>query len=570
MLWRLIDSKLETQSYQQTAKICRLALHELFQGLGQGNREKLQRRLISCCINVNDFTTAGELYFELSETAKSNPLSNYLRYLIALRTGDGAEVDSSMVALLANTGRDQRLLLACVGETMKYGTQKQGAALLQRVLDRHGNDLPKTIDKCALLRCTARLHLSVLAESPEHATETLAMLCSIFRTAAAYTASQKEDTSLTSCSGEECEWFEKTAFNTALQYYDKWPAKYTIDLLAHSVAVCYPQPRTEPQRTKEAKHEAKVRYLQSILFTTEARACMSGKTIEDLPRTSYHARDPPLATKLQSHFYSKVLEQYHWLKHAVDQTTAKSWQGTEDLQLQTATILPLAFEAQLFLTLVDATEGLPVSVLSLEQLIDSIPHLTSATKAYALIADLILTAASQDPSEREELHLGTKLPLKHAITLLYRLITALRDREEYDIPKAARWIRCVVQLVIDSQDNTVKPEQQYTHLDMIDAITSEAVAIARSTLHTTSTATSIYTQHYPTDELQWLATTLFNLAIDLHFADGKEEAAAALHWVQRAVEIADVLAEIDLASGADQGGLARALRAQGKRVGWEL
>ena len=132
--------------------------------------------------------------------------------------------------------KDNRLLLACVGETMKYGDQKQGAKLLQRVLDKFNYELPPEIDTCALLRCTARLLMSVLSGDHNTEPEMLERLCGVFRAAVNH-SKRCNDVNADrkgTCSLQECIWFEKNSYNIALQHVESWPAKYVIDLMKYS------------------------------------------------------------------------------------------------------------------------------------------------------------------------------------------------------------------------------------------------------------------------------------------------------------------------------------------------
>ncbi len=133
--------------------------------------------------------------------------------------------------------------MACVGETMKYGDQRQGAKLLQRVLDRFNYDFPPEIDTCALLRCTARVLLTVLSEERHTDPEMLSRLCSIFRAAADFSSKYSSGSNRVNVkfSLEECRWFERNSFNVALKHLNSWPAKYVIDLMDYCTQVrCAP------------------------------------------------------------------------------------------------------------------------------------------------------------------------------------------------------------------------------------------------------------------------------------------------------------------------------------------
>jgi hypothetical protein len=122
---------------------------------------------------------------------------------------------------------------------MKNGDQRQGAMLLQRVLEKFNYDLPGNMDICTMLRCTARLLMSVVSDEKVVDPELLSRLCRIFRAAAIYSTSFniENDGTMTKFGVDECQWFENQGFNVALQNLESWPAKYVIDMMEHACQV---------------------------------------------------------------------------------------------------------------------------------------------------------------------------------------------------------------------------------------------------------------------------------------------------------------------------------------------
>lgn len=508
--------------------------------------------------------------------------------------------DAAIAAVINDSQRDHQLLLACVSETMKHGSQVRGALLMQRILDKFHYELPSDVDTCALLRCTARLHISVLKEGLADDLTLMLMLCSVFRAAAAYTSKRNgagSDGAPQPCPLEECKWFEKTSFNLALQHAEEWPAKIVIDLLAHSTTLVYPWDAPSELKSEKARHMINAKFLQGIVLATQARGWSESNTIEDIPRSSYHAHTPPDATKLQCHLYQNIIERYYALQSALnnDSDVPQTDATKADLVSKTTTLLPLAFEAHLFNTLSDTAGGATVDELSLTKLIDDIPHLTPSSKPYALLADLILSSATSTHD------MPTHLPIHVATTLIGRLITVMRSQEDYDTVKAARWIRCVVQMVLDSP---LDRDYGDDHLALITPIAIEAANLARSRSSSSESSRAPPVQEtndtvdsapqvqraidcYPADELQWLSTVLFNRAVDLCVAsdthdnqgtfeaddipnDTAEANAAPVRWAERAVAVADALGQMPTATGGDGGRLARVLRQNGARIGWTL
>jgi hypothetical protein len=472
---------------------------------------------------------------------------------------------------------------------------------MQRVLDQFNYNLPANVDTCALLRCTARLHLSVLNEDTHRDQEHIFMLCGIFRAAAVHIASRNglEDDALSpACPFDECAWFEKMSFNIALENAEHWPARAVVDLLTHSSAVAYPGDISDDQRVRQKRHRLNAAFLQAIVLVRQARSWESVNTIEDIPRTSYQSRNPPDVTKLQTHLYQNVLLRYHQLRSAMSSGPEARWTKDEEDELNSkaAALLPLAFEAQLHVALADILSGLAFPTLALTHLIDDTPNLTDSSRPYSMLADLLLSSAMSSDSmphgPSSSIRMPTRLPAQHAISLLGRLITAMRRLDDaYDIVKAARWIRCVVQLVLDARAQHNEDASRDEMLELIGPIVAEAVDLARSSVLSMTKPPVPYddrdmdldspapdTQVYPTDELQWLSTVLFNLAVDMYVAENVEDAQA---WAKRAVDVADALRLVEEAgdngttsgtgSGAGSGGrLVKLLRDKGRQVGWEL
>lgn len=84
--------------------LCQAGLHQLLANIGEQNIVKLQRsvpkpsfytnlthtrrKLMTCHINAGNFRAANDVLAQQSELARKHPLSNYLSYVIALRTQD--------------------------------------------------------------------------------------------------------------------------------------------------------------------------------------------------------------------------------------------------------------------------------------------------------------------------------------------------------------------------------------------------------------------------------------------------------------------------------------------------
>ncbi|KAI4718779.1 hypothetical protein E4T48_05036 [Aureobasidium sp. EXF-10727] len=139
-------------------------------------------------------------------------------------------------------------------------------------------------------------------------------------------------------------------------------------------------------------------------------------------------------------------------------------------------------------------------------------------------ADLVLhihTHITSCPSYSATSNVLAKIP-----SVMERIINTCW-RNDKDITRLARWIRCLFQMTL-----TVDPVISLRCLDQASAIATKA-------------ATRQIPEAYPPEELEWLATTAFNHAVDLWFAGvetgsdgqgGANEQARA--WAEKALMLA--------------------------------
>ncbi|KAI8934578.1 hypothetical protein NX059_008276 [Plenodomus lindquistii] len=134
---------------------------------------------------------------------------------------------------------------------------------------------------------------------------------------------------------------------------------------------------------------------------------------------------------------------------------------------------------------------------------------------YETLADLVLVIhscmvkADLDQSHRNKL-----------LSVLQKIINLTCRQRESDMTKLARWIRCLFSLSID-HDETISTKciQQVTQM----AATRQGGS-----------------DHYPKDELIWLATTTYNRAVDYYV---QENDSKAKEWAEKSFTIAQWLGD---------------------------
>lgn len=88
LLWKRIEVTCGQQQYDIAESWCRLALHPVFGRSGWLNVAKIERKLILCALGRRDLTSARELCLQMSEASRTAPMTKYLMYKVAVRSGD--------------------------------------------------------------------------------------------------------------------------------------------------------------------------------------------------------------------------------------------------------------------------------------------------------------------------------------------------------------------------------------------------------------------------------------------------------------------------------------------------
>lgn len=117
------------------------------------------------------------------------------------------------------------------------------------------------------------------------------------------------------------------------------------------------------------------------------------------------------------------------------------------------------------------------------------------------------------------------------------IINSISQDGKTNTTKLSRWIRCLFQLSLDTNVKTAE--------DVLD----QAYALARD--HQSSSSA------YPEEELEWLATTAFNRAVDFYLESADTE---SRQWVRKALDLAIVMRD---------GGLQRVLKSKAEELQWD-
>lgn len=104
--------------------------------------------------------------------------------------------------------------------------------------------------------------------------------------------------------------------------------------------------------------------------------------------------------------------------------------------------------------------------------------------------------------------------------MLQQIIDATWRLETNEVERLSRWIRCLFSLALTC------------NIDLAEHLLDQVAEIVVNT--------SKVAKPYPAEELEWLATTTFNKAVDFYCASQDVECRC---WAEKALNIADSMAD---------------------------
>lgn len=319
-------------------------------------------------------------------------------------------------------------------------------------------------------------------------------------------------------------------------------------------------------------------YFQLVVYSSMARACTSTWTIQNIPTTAYSGKVRPSDSRIKATLLEQIIDRYKILKSVLTEDTPRLSSclpnETQDLlQKMIAKALPLAFEATLLLTLDPSNKESNIGITPLLKLIEDAEVNDLGWETISICSDLVLSAAYPDnlTSHNSQMQCLSK---DDVITILSKIIDYNRHSPEYNITKAARWIRCMFRITLDglqdTKDKALQDDDQ-EQIQMAQQIVDQALNLARSTSISSSAQaasdSNFLASHkpnstYPIEELEWLAAVLFNLAIDYYLAERIEIAEI---WAAKAIDTAQVLATPQ----GDNGMMLALLKGRCEKMGWK-
>ena len=176
LLMKRVESNFTQCRFEPAERWCQLALKETFMNCGPRNTailyrysttpirdEELRqltrpdRKLMLCAFERNDYTKATEVYHSMPAETRSEQMTSYLAYRLALRNRDRSLATECLRSLCASSSIDMNFLYACVVEAKDSADHVVGYLAMKSVSEKCGDAPGNPTHLPALYRSSIRL-----------------------------------------------------------------------------------------------------------------------------------------------------------------------------------------------------------------------------------------------------------------------------------------------------------------------------------------------------------------------------------------------------------------------------
>lgn len=454
--------------------------HSLFQSVGASNKARISRKVMMAALQRDELDTARAAFYGLPVSSQNEGMTRYLAYKLALKSDDIRLAGECLESLVKHVDREPRYLYACVLEAQQSGNRAMAVAAFQALV----NQTPNGVQLPALFRCTARLLMEEVGDQSQAKAEAIGELVHLFETASANTKVFKQGSE--EQWRAEIQWWSKNAFNIALQQCTEMQPEHLVRLLraCNKFLECYPDDSGLMHRDDVVQRKQICHFLCASTFT------VLGRTADDRQQQLQHYLEVQREANAFLQSYQPPLNQ------------------AADADLRRARALEvLRYNVE--------------SVFKLEQWDKLDAALTAClnfqgTARWDTLADLVMVIYDQTSRLAIDSSATAKVP-----ELPQKIINETWSKDK-DIFKLARWLRFTFSVGLGDANGGISVK-----------LVEQAAVLARR-------GTEMRNDPYPEDELQWLATTAFNKAVDLLAVEDRQ---AADQWMEAALELARYAAD---------------------------
>lgn len=434
-------------------------------------------------LDNGNLPVARESFFQMPKDAREESLSQFLAFRLALQSQDEDLATECLRNVARHATKDPTHLYACVIEAQRSPMRHMAVMALQAVLGQR----PPGIHLPCLLRCTVRLLIAELdaAANDRALNQVTSEVLQIFETAAQSIDAFRQASN--DSWRTEVQWWSKNAYNLSLRLCGDIDPEYTVRLLDVCSLLMKHYPDDGGMMQEDDVETRKM--LCAFLATT---------ALIVLGRSEDRGTEYTLQCFLSAQAQISIFKA-HYAK------LENKLQGEAATSADQRAFAMLKFELECILKLGQFDKLATV----LQSCLDTGSR--GGTGRWDTLADLLIIIHKKLDASAQKSEHGA------LITLLLQKIINDTWKSDKDITKVARWLRYTFTLCIN-----------HTQSGFSLKLLQQAASMAEN-------GHGGKHDPYPESELQWLATTGFNHAIDLMAETNEDD---AVNWMESALEVA--------------------------------
>ncbi|KAL2171836.1 hypothetical protein VTG60DRAFT_1533 [Thermothelomyces hinnuleus] len=414
---------------------------------------------------------AASIIHGMSPQSRKEPMTAYLSFKVAVRIEDRALAEDCLETV-AQAPDHVDYLGACIAESQEAGDIVCAIAALKKLQEKYEYTEPNPIHLPALFRCTIRL-LNLLAERPGVDIDSIVSdLCESFESVVSALDQQIKNNS----TGNKLFTVDELDWfsRNAYNLALKNTAAWELRSVVRMLTACVNIISYFPSDIS-SKVELALKLLFSHFVISSALIALA-RTEDNLEK---QRQDYATMRKHVAVFDCELPEHLSQLDE----------QCRDDMLRKHATLLAFDFEAAITLHQWDDLRGIVQRAVPCKSI-----------TALQAMADCLLRA---------------KAPGQVLYSTMRKIVNEIWALERFDAVKLAKYTRCLFQATLPLDDGLA--------MNLLDEACSKAKELRESKAS------------WPEEELEWMATTSFNHAIDCYSA---HQAEGAQEWATKAINLA--------------------------------
>ncbi|KAI1780407.1 SPO22-domain-containing protein [Hypoxylon cercidicola] len=252
LIWKRVDASFNQGDLDIAEEWCHVAMHPALRHSGPANAAKIARKLLICALQKNNFDGAAEVLRSMSESARREPMTLYLAFKLALRSGDREAASDCLRQISEVSSKDPQYIYACCIDAQEAEDKICAIQALQHLIQNSEYSCPDAVHLPALLRIVIRLETSLLDDQGQSDADRQLLIddiCRVFEgVASAIQRDPRDGQGNKLFTVEELNWFSKNSYNLGVKNLRGWDLRQIVRIFQCCLSIISQYPQDIPSQ----------------------------------------------------------------------------------------------------------------------------------------------------------------------------------------------------------------------------------------------------------------------------------------------------------------------------------